>query len=147
MALALTTFRAQSISLAGPSRKRGLQRLVFDFTAAAADVTIDLGNFAGTFWTAISGADQRGKDILALVKTITANAAGLHLVESEQLIKRVQIATPAANGQFTVATITNHLPNITVFAGDGEASWSITVELSLKDGIYPTIAEYSANNT
>ncbi len=146
MALALTAFRAQMLPIDGPTRKRGIQRLVWEFTGAATDVTIDLGTYAGTFWTAIT-TDQRGKDILALVKTIAAQGAAYAGIYSPQLGKRVQVATLSAAGQFTIATITNNLPNIAVNAADGETSWFIACEIAMKDGIFPTVSEYSANNT
>lgn len=146
MALALTAFRAGGIGIQGPSRQRGYQTLGFAITGTTADVTLDFGNYTGTLWTALV-ATQEGKDILALVKTIMANASSLHDVNSEQLLKRVKVASVSAAGQYQITTITNHLPTIVVNAADGETLWQITLLIALNNGISPMISEYSANNT
>jgi len=141
MAFALTGFKAHGIDVAGPSRKRGIQRLCFTITSLVGDVTLDLGNFSGTFWSAADDT-ALGAQVLQDVQRIAAQAQALLAIQSPQLLDRVQIAVPAAAGDYAVA-IANNLPNISVFAGSGETSWYIVCELELNDGIQPVFAEYS----
>lgn len=141
MAFGLSGFKAHGIDVAGPSRKLGIQRLCFTITGTAADVDLDLGDFSGTFWTAV-GAATLGANVKETVQRIVAQAQAFLAVKSPELADRIQIATPAGNGEFSLA-LQNSLPNIAVFAGDGETAWYVVVELELNDGIMPVFEEYS----
>jgi hypothetical protein len=141
MAFALTGFKAHGIDVAGPSRKRGIQRLCFTITATAADVALDLGNFTGTFWSAADNT-ALGANVLQTVQRIVAQAQDFLSVKSPQLADRIQIATVAGAGEYSLA-LQNKLPNIAVNAADGETAWYVVVELELNDGITPVFEEYS----
>lgn len=143
MTFALTAFRANGIDLAGPTRKRGLQRMVFEFTAAASNVAVSLGNFSGTFWTDVV-ASAMGTAVKDTVQNrIQPQVATLLRVGSPQLLDRVQIATVAAAGQYQLA-LQNDLPNLTLNSGDGETTWVIETIHELDDGAIPVFAEYQA---
>lgn len=52
MALALTKFSAYGFLVDGPHSKRAKQRAVLTITGLATDVSWDISNLTGTFWTA-----------------------------------------------------------------------------------------------
>lgn len=100
MTFALTAFRAHGIDVQGPSRKRGIQRMVFEFTALATNNLVSLGNFSGTFWTEVDDSAMG-----AIVKDIVQNrilpqVAALTAYGSPQLIDRQQRVT-AGSGSVT----------------------------------------------
>ncbi len=140
MALALTAFRAGGIDLIGPTRKRGLQRIVLEFTAAATDVDLDLGDLDGTFWGAVD-ATAMGAQALEVVTRIVAQAAAFLSVHSPQLADRQKVlAADIAAGKWYM-TLENSMPNITLNAADGETAWYIEVVQELNDGISPVFFE------
>lgn len=143
MAFALIKFHAEGVELTGAVRAR-LQRAVFHITATAADVALDLGNDAGTFWTAaIANATygQLATNASAFLQVLDDNVAGLLRVNSPQLIDRIQTAAAGGNGEYAVA-IQNQRPNITVNAADGETAWLVECVWQLSDNIAPMFATY-----
>lgn len=144
MAFALTKFHARAVDIASPSYKRGIQQVVLDITATTADVDLDLGDDSGTFWTAAQGNATYGAlatKALEVLNKIVDQSAALVAVKSQQLIDRVQIATVAAAGQYSLA-IQDVRPNIAFNAADGETSMKIILEYELNDNIFPVIATY-----
>lgn len=143
MAFALTKFEARGIEIKTPSKKRGVQELCFTISALAADVDLDIGDYAGTFWTAAVANASTGAlaaAVLAILQAHDDNVAALLAVQSEQLIDRIQAA--AAAGTAYVLTVGNKLPIILCDAANGETSWYIVVRQELNDGIFPVSASY-----
>jgi hypothetical protein len=144
MAFALTKFQARGVDIAGPSNKRGIQQVVLNITGAAADVDLDIGDDAGTFWTAAKADSTYGSlatKALEVLQNIVANASSLVAVKSEQLIDRIQIAAVSGAGEYSLAVV-NTRPNIAFNAADGETSYEIILEYELDDKQYPVVATY-----
>lgn len=144
MAFALTKFSARGIDIAGPSYKRGIQQVVLDITATTADVDLDLGDDAGTFWAAAIANATYGAlatKALAVLQVIVAQSSALVAVKSAQLLDRVQIGTVAGAGEYSLAVV-NVRPNIAFNAADGEEAIKIVLEYELNDNIYPVVATY-----
>lgn len=135
MTIALTRVTANAIPFKGPTRKRGIQVLEIEFTAAATDVDLDIGDRDGTFWTAVDKAA-----VLAKIENVLANCNSFLCVKSPQLADRLQTAAAGGNGEFALA-IEDKLPNLTVNAADGETAWELHIELSMKRDKYPVGAE------
>jgi hypothetical protein len=69
MTFALTKVRAYGIEAEEPINKRYQQKLILNITAANTDVDLDLGDYSGTFWTAV-GATEPGITALKAIKDI-----------------------------------------------------------------------------
>lgn len=74
MTFALTKVRAFGIEAEEAVNKRYRQVLVLDITAANTDVDLDLGDYSGTFWSAVGGS-QPGTTALAAIKQIQIAAS------------------------------------------------------------------------
>lgn len=135
MALALTKFIAHGTEAEEPVNKRYIQRAIFEFTAAATDVDIDVGDGTGTFWTAVGGSEP-GTSALKALKDINTRATACLGVRSPQLMDRVQSAAAGNNGEYAI-TADTYGPSIAVKANDGETAWKLVVEWYLKDGAEP----------
>lgn len=144
MTFALTKYVASGIDRSGPSVKRGVQRVALTITALAADVDLDIGDDAGTFWTdALADATYGtlATNAQTHLQTICDNVTALLAVMSPQLLDRVQTAAAGSNGEYSIA-LEDHRPNITVNAADGEEAWYIVLEWELADGQSPVNASY-----
>ncbi len=76
MTFALTSFFADGIRFAGPGPYRATETYGFTITAAASDVTLDLGNTTGTFWTAAQADATYGEmaaQVLTQIERLEAN--------------------------------------------------------------------------
>jgi len=143
MAFALTKFMAYGVDIAGPSKRRGIQRATLTITATVNDVALDFSADGGTFWTAARADATYGAlatKALDILNQIEDQAVGLMNIESEQLLDRLQAAA-AAGTSYTVA-INGHRPDITCAAANGETAWVFDFEWILNDGIFPVIATY-----
>ncbi len=69
MTFALTKVTAYGTEASEPLQKRFVQTLILEGTAAATNVAYDIGNYTGTFWTAV-GATEPGTTALKAVKAI-----------------------------------------------------------------------------
>lgn len=139
MAFALTAFEARTVDIKSVSYKKGIQQVVFDISGTTADVDLDIGDFAGTFWTAAQANVTYGSlavGALEVLQKIVAQASALSAVESQQLIDRVQVAALSGAGQYTLA-VQNLLPNIAFDAADGETSYKIIVDLEMNNSVFP----------
>lgn len=141
MAFALTGYAARGIDIAGPSYKRGIQQVVFKITALATDVDLDIGDSAGTFWTAAAADSTYGslaaKALLSLTR-IAAQSSNLLAIKSPQLLKRVQSAAVGNNGEFAVS-IDVLGPDILFKASDGETALYVVLDYELNDSARPEI--------
>lgn len=146
MAFALTGSVARGIDIAGPNFKRGIQQVTLRITGLAANVDLDIGDQTGNFWTQAQADGTYGtlatKVLNNVFVPLASQVTALLAVKSPQLLDRVQVATLAANGEYTLA-VDALGPNIAVFAGDGETSfWYIVLEWELNDNIPPIVASY-----
>lgn len=146
MAFALTGYFARSVEISSSSYKRGIQQVVLNITGAATDVDLDIGDAAGTFWTAAVADGTYGtlaSNALTSLTAIAGQSAALVAVESEQLIDRVQVASLTTTGQYSLA-IDAIGPNIAFNAADGELAYKIILVWELNDYIMPVTASYGS---
>lgn len=144
MAFALTAYQARSVDIASPSYRQAIQEVVLDITGTTADVDLDIGDNTGTFWTAAQANTTYGAlaaKALESIQRIVSQSDALVQVMSQQLLDRIQIATVAGAGEYSLA-IQNLRPNIAFNAADGETSYKIILRYELKTGILPEIALY-----
>lgn len=73
MAFALTAFVADGQEMDEAVTRRFRQRAVFTITAANTDVDLDIGDYTGTFWTAVGGTAP-GTGALKAIKDIQTRA-------------------------------------------------------------------------
>lgn len=66
MTFALSKFRAYGIEAEEVVNKRYQQVAIFNITAAATDVDLDIGDFSGTFWTAVGGTEPGATALKAM---------------------------------------------------------------------------------
>ena len=130
MAFALTASYAYPQLISAPiGARRGNQVIELYISAAATDVDLDIGDLAGTFWTAVS-ASQMGASVLAQLTVLYPqfSAVGTIAISSPQLLDRVQVAAVSTTGQYSVAINgTTLMPEIAVNAADGELVWQIVL--------------------
>lgn len=145
MAFALTGAMARGIDIAGPSQKRGIQQIVLRITGTTADVALDIGTAAGTFWTAAIANTTYGtlasNFLNNVMVPLSSQSTSLVAVKSAQLLDRVQIATPNGAGQYALAVGVLG-PNLSFNAADGETAYYIVLEYELNDLIPPIVASY-----
>ena len=134
MAFALRTFQAFGQQVPVPINMSGYQSAYFEITGTAADVDLDFSDFSGTLWTALS-ATAGGHAAKEAMQQIQDQVLSLLAISSEQLVDRVQVASLTTTGQKLI-TVTDHLPDIAVNAGDGETLWQILFQWNLSPGNY-----------
>ncbi len=137
MALALVAFQAYGMESDEAVTKKFVQFLRLDITAANTDVDIDVGDYSGTFWTAV-GATAPGINALKTVKDIQTRAKQMIAVGGQALATYPRVATPGA-GEYSVAmdATNTHLPNVLFHSGDAPTAYSIYISWDLTDQAYP----------
>ena len=135
MTFALTRFEAYGVQIDQPLSKRYIQRVEMRITGANTDIAVDLGNLAGTFWTAV-GSTEPGTTALAAIKAIALKAASLVHVGGSEVTNKCRVAGTASAGQYNM-TVTNDRPNITYVTTDAPTSQKLVLEWELKDGEAP----------
>ena len=144
MAFALTAFEAFPIATEGPQPRRAVQRIVFHATGLAADIDLDVGEYAGTFWTAALADVTTGElatAVLAEVQRIVAQAdyrTGLYTESIEDA--RVRASTAGA-GVYSL-DFTNKLPNYLFNAANALLTYKIVVDFQLSVNILPVVVNY-----
>ncbi len=140
MTFALTKVTAYGTEASEPSQKRFVQTLILEGTAAATNVAYDIGNYTGTFWTAV-GSTSPGTTALKAVKDITvaartfigAGGTGLNgYVQADASVPSVlsllsNATTSAAAAQ--VLTVTG-----LAAAADGDTILSVVPEIASATG-------------
>ena len=135
MAFALTKFQAYGQDVSEPVQKRTLQLFECTITATAADVALDLGDVAGTAWSAIDNtavglaAKVAFTDILQRVQCL--------MLASCSEIDNVYLpawgdATPASGYVGRVNNTAKTAPSWVFAAGEGALSYNIVFEWTLK---------------
>lgn len=134
MAFALTKFEAYGKEIDEAITKRFKQYAVMDITGLAADVDLDIGDNAGTFWTAV-GATEPGTTALKALKDIQTKAKAFLSVVGTGVNEKVR-GTATAAGVYTLA-VQNLRPNIAYDAADAPTAYSLVLAWELKDGESP----------
>lgn len=96
MALVVTKFTAYGIEAEEPLQKRFQQHVLLEYTAAATDATIDIGNYTGTFWTA-AGGTTTGAIALKALKDIQIKAKSPDLPTGLGLVGKYVISGAGGN--------------------------------------------------
>ena len=146
MAFALTKFRAYGLEPGGPTRCQ-LQRLQFTIKGTGADVALDVGTLAGTFWTAAKADATYGAmatEVLARLTAfcVDANCSVVTKVGGNPINDKVR-ATAAGAGTYTLS-ISNYLPVITLNAAEGLTDYVLCVEVALVPTIKAMYADFGA---
>jgi hypothetical protein len=143
MSFALTYFEAEHVKLAGPGPRWGIQAVQMTVTGLAADVDLDIGDDAGTFWTAAI-ADATYGDLatsaLASLKKILAQGT-VSKVYSPEIDSGFRRAAAAGAGVYAFA-LQDKRPNWTFNAAEGLTSYTIFIEYYLNQNILPVAESY-----
>ncbi len=135
MAFALTSVQAYGIEAEEPVNKRYTQRIILAITAANTDTDLDIGDFSGTFWTAVGSSSAQAVDAQLALKATQLSADSLILVQSTSLwpYARVSSGSPSANEYHVALDSTNtQLPNIALHSGDAPTSYKLVLDWVLK---------------
>lgn len=162
MAFALTAFVADGQEMDEAVTKRFRQRAVFTITAANTDVDLDIGDYSGTFWTAVGGSTVGAKALLAikdiqtraksyywtggtgLAGKVPAGSTSLGLVKltgtvaggaASEIVTVTGLATSATD---TILSVTQAKPNgtatVAVAGYDTQAANALTVYFAANPG-------------
>ena len=146
MAFALTSFEAFPLQIDEPIQKRAVQIVRFTITAAGADVDLDFGDVAGTFWTAAIANGTYGT-FATTAKTywtqILANSASVIDMYSFEIEKNKTPAGASAIGAGLVKYNGTALaPEILFNAAEGITALTLTVMLKLQNSKLPVTYSY-----
>lgn len=89
MAFAVTSVKCYGIEAEEPVNKRYGQRMILGITGLNTDVTMDLGTYAGTFWTAAGGSTPGAAALLA-IKDIQTKALSFRGVGGSSIAGKAQ---------------------------------------------------------
>ncbi len=115
MTFALTAFVADGQEMDEAVTKRFRQRALFTITAANTDITLDIGVYAGTFWTAVGGSTI-GAAALKAIKDIQTRAKSYYWTGGTGLA-----------GKVPAGSTTLRLVKLTGTISGGASSESVTV--------------------
>lgn len=145
MSFSLQGFKAYGVRAEGATRQHVRQMAELYIVATVNDVALDISNSAGTFWTAALADSSYGSlasSALSVLTTISGIAVALRSVKSEELLVRLQAASPS--GTSYSLSVSSHLPSITCAAGNGQTSWHIQLEWLLPDGREAMVSDLGA---
>ena len=144
MAVSITAWKSTIIPSQGPSRSRGIQRVEFDFTQAAADNDCDLGDVTlstSAFWTSAVAHATTGTSATALLAELTA----LYSLASEVMFRssvletayvRVVGATGGATQYSATKDATTAIPSLTFHAASAPTAVTVVIDFNLLEGKY-----------
>lgn len=134
MAFGLSRISAYGIETAEPVRGKYLQVLELQVTALAADVALDIGNSAGTFWTNV--ANTAARNAVASIWPKVARHISLSVPE---LFAKTLIASGAstATGQYKITSPQSSSFAITIHTGEGLTAYNIALVWALKGDELP----------
>lgn len=138
MAYALSKVEFYGIQVDEAITSRFHQVALLSITGLAADIDLDIGDYSGTFWTAVGGSAIGAKALLA-IKDIQVKADTYISTTSEVLAGKIQVASAPAAGQYTLALngTNTHLPEIGFAAGGGATSFKVLLQWRLKPDHLP----------
>lgn len=90
MALALLKAQAYGFYRDEPMNFKAWQALALTITGANTDATYDIGNYSGTFWTAV-GATQPGLSAIAILKDIQTRGESFLWARGTSLAGKAQV--------------------------------------------------------
>lgn len=138
MAFALTSVKAYGIEAEEAVNKRYKQMVILGITGTSADVALDIGNFSGTFWTAVGTTVDPAKSAALALKAIQIKALSFEKIGGTAIAGKAQAAADAAGVYVLAMDGTNtQLPSITLHAGEGATSYQLILEWVLKDAEEP----------
>lgn len=130
-------FATESLKAVSPEYQQNLMLIV---NGAAADVAMDFGNPAGTFWTAALADATYGAvaaKCLAALTNFDKNAAFAIVPGGNFVCYRVRTKTPVDTGDYAISSWTNKIPNFTFAAGDGPGSTNVIFSFGMTPGWQP----------
>jgi hypothetical protein len=137
MAFALTGFKTYSVAAFEAVTAQFEQVVEITGTRAATDTALDVGNVAGTFWSA---ADDSPAGAAALVywKSILGKAREVLTCTSPQIETTfARVVSGATGAQYQLAASTPTGIAFTLVSGQTLATFKILVRFSLKSGELP----------
>lgn len=138
MTLALVKCQAYGEHNSDTSKNRGVQVVKMTVTGAATDVTYDISNASGTFWSAIDNTTAGATALTLVTSTITGIAEALIAVQGDFTQSYLRGAATGA-GVYT-QSVSSKLPSITFHTSDAPTSAVIILKWSLADGVVPITA-------
>ena len=141
MSFALTNYRAYGVLNDSATPRKARQYVELHVTGLAADVSLDISNDAGTFWSdALADTDYGtvASSALEHIKKVADACEKLVSVDAEELVDRVKVAALTAPGQYTLA-VNSKRPDIAFDAGDGETSYVLVLSWLLNDQELPLV--------
>lgn len=142
MSFALTAAKAYQIDICNTTNRYGWQVLELTVTrGAATDVTLDVGNPTGTFWTQALASNALGVVVLNAIKPALAQTraiVGCEVIGSVDQMLRVAAPSATTNYQLTnIGTYPVVTPSIVLFNAVGPAEIKVVLTLSLNDNVEP----------
>lgn len=147
MAFALTSFFADGVRFMGPGPVRATQKYTFGITAAASDVTLDIGDVTGTFWTAAEADSTYGEmatQVLAQVERLYSQYQAVSDLFTPELASFTQVLSLSATGTYTLAIDSTYkLPNYTFHTSGGATAYTVFVEYLMEPNMLPVNLSYN----
>lgn len=147
MAFQLSKAEFRSVSHQNPSYKRGVQEVVLTISGLNTDVDLDIGDAAGTFWTAAQADATYGAMsalVLAKLQAVVAGSSycsGIRCPELELGAYAKVASAPGAN-QFS-SSIDTYGPDLLMHAGDAPLAYHVHVFYEMAAGQFPVSAAYN----
>lgn len=121
-----------------------LQYAEITITAAAADVTWDVGDLAGAAWGAMDNT-ATGLATLNALKTIKLGMDKIVSVSSTFMLDRAEVVTASAAGDYAKSyTAGNVMPSFAFLAANGPTADTLVLCWKMQPGQPGITAEYTA---
>lgn len=136
MAFALTDYKAYGMDISEPVTKRAHQIFECTITATAADVALDLGNVAGTAWSAIdnNALGLAAKTAFTEILSKVDRFAGYACPEIDfGFLPAYGDATPASGYVGIVNNTAKTCPEFVFAAGEGVTSYKFVFKWTLQN--------------
>lgn len=136
MALAITGYNFGFVEASkATTQLDNVQFMSLPITSANSDLTWDISDVAGTFWTAVAAANANGAAALAFFKQVKANIDRIWLTSSDFKFNRIKIAVNATAADYTEAlTAGRAATDFTFFAANAPVSDTVTIVWKMKPG-------------
>lgn len=135
MAQAITRVKAFGTQAAEPITNQFVQTLVLALTADAADVTYDLSDPAGTFWTAVEATDIGAAAKKVWFDIVASRSWALITLASDEITNKTKVVAAPATGQVQVTVTTTDpkgVPDLAFFAAEGPTAMTLVLQWLLK---------------
>ena len=140
MAFGISEYKAYGIYTDEPITKRAIQTFECTITALAADVDLDIGDVAGTFWTAAAGTALGAKALVAFTDILTKvdKLSFWNSLEIEAGKTIVPTGGVGAGKCAVTANTAKTCPELLFAAGEGITSIKLVFQWTLKSEQRPT---------